>query len=151
MVTSRSITRTTTPTRGIALVEVLVATLILGVALSVLVGLAGRALWAQASGERLETAAMLLDEQLNLVLARGPDSYASRFDTRGRCDEPFEMYTYSLDISGGDGGAPYRVAATVSWEEGGRVRSETVETCMAPRLGDDPDPYRRPDDAVLRY
>ena len=36
----------------------------------------GRALSSQAVGERLSTAATLADEQLHLVLARGPDDYA---------------------------------------------------------------------------
>jgi len=137
--------------RGVALVEVIVATIILGVALSVLIGLTGRAISSQQAGERLSTVAMLLDEQLNLVLARGPDNYAARFDSVGTCDAPFEAYRYELSLSGGQAGEAYVVVATITWSEGGRLRSESLQTMIAPRLGDEPDPDRRPDEPVLRY
>jgi hypothetical protein len=93
---------------------------------------------------------MLLDEQLNLVLARGPDNYASRYETEGVCAEPYEAFRYKLEFSGGDGGDPYRVVATVTWMDGRSPRSESVETMIAPRLGDDPDPDRRPDQPAVR-
>ena len=137
--------------RAIALVEVIVATIILGVALSILIGLSGRAISSQHEGERLATCAMLLDEQLSLVLARGPDNYAARFDTSGACDAPFEAYRYELAIDGGEAGEAYAVTVTISWQEGGRTRSESLQTMLAPRLGEEPDPDRRPDDPVLRY
>ena len=136
--------------RGIILVDAIVGSILLGVALSVVMGLAGRALSAQVQGEELQTASMLLDEQLNLVLARGPDSYSSRFSTDGECDPPFERYHFNLEFSGGNGGDPFHVTATVSWTSGGREHSEVVETMIAPRLGDEPDPDRRPKQNVDR-
>ncbi|MEX2219387.1 MAG: hypothetical protein WD749_11600, partial [Phycisphaerales bacterium] len=136
--------------RGILLVDAIVGTVLLGVALSVILGLGSRAMTAQIDGEELQTAAMLIDEQLNLVLARGPDNYGSRFDLEGPCDPPFEKYTYALSIEGGQGGEAYRVTATVSWTGRGRARSESVETMIAPRLGDEPDPDRRPKESVDR-
>lgn len=137
--------------RGVVLVDAIVGSLLLGVVLVVVIGIAGRALTAQMRGEELRTAAMLLDEQLNLVLMRGPDEYASRFGVQGPCDPPFGGYSYRLDIDGGQSGTPYSVRATVSWVSGGRTRSESVETFMSPRLGDDPDPERRPREAVDRW
>ncbi len=137
--------------RGVVLIDSIVAAVLLGVALAVMIGLGGRALSSQKSGEELQTAAMLIDEQLNLVLARGADDYASRFPIRGQCDKPFEKFEYSLDFSEGQSGDPYRVIATVSWMVGGKQRSESVETLIAPRLGDDPDPLRKPDQAVNRW
>lgn len=136
---------------GVALVEVIVSTIVLGVALAVLIGLTGQAMSSQQAGERLSTVAMLLDEQLNLVLARGPDNYAARFDTAGVCEAPFEQYRYELSLAGGQAGEAFVVTATISWSEGGRLRSESLQTMIAPRLGDEPDPDRRPDDPVLRY
>ena len=137
--------------RGIVLVDVIVGTIMLGIVLVVVIGLTSSALTAQGEGERLQTAAMLLDEQLNLVLMRGPDQYASRFETSGPCEAPFEAYRFALELSGGTGGDAYRVLATVSWTEGRRERSESIETLIAPRLGDDPDPDRRPSRVVERY
>lgn len=137
--------------RGVVLIDSIVAAVLLGVALAVMIGLGGRAISSQKTGEELQTAAMLLDEQLNLVLARGADDYASRFPTRGQCDKPFERFEYSLDFSEGQSGDAYRVVATILWTVGGKQRSESVETLIAPRLGDDPDPVRRPDQAVNRW
>jgi Tfp pilus assembly protein PilV len=136
--------------RGIVLVDVIVATILLGVSLTALIGMTGRALSAQRSGEQIQTAAMLLDEQLNLVLARGPDNYASRFETEGVCEEPYEAFKYNLAFSGGDGGDPYRVVATVTWMDRNKLQSVSAETMIAPRLGDDPDPDRRPDQPAVR-
>ncbi|MBX3375911.1 MAG: hypothetical protein KF678_02770 [Phycisphaeraceae bacterium] len=137
--------------RGVMLVDAIVAAVLLGVALAVLIGLGGRALTSQSQGEQLQTAAMLLDEQLNLVLARGPDNYAARFPTRGPCEAPFENFEYSLDFSGGQSGDAYRVVATVTWRASGRTWTESVETMIAPRLGDEADPERRPGEAVNRW
>ncbi len=139
------------PRRGVILVDAIIGSVLLGIALASIIGLAGRSLAAQKRGEEIRVAAMLLDEQLNLVLMRSPDEYASRFDTEGACDPPFANYSYRLDIQGGQSGNPYVVRATVSWTSGGRVRSESIETYMSPRLGGDPDPERRPAEAVDRW
>jgi hypothetical protein len=136
---------------GVVLVDAIVAAVLLGVALAVMIGLGGRALSAQGTGEKLQTAAMLLDEQLNLVLARGADEYASRFPTQGFCDPPFQNFEYKIEFAGGQSGDPYRVTATVSWLQGGRTWTESIETMIAPRLGEEPDPIRRPDEAVNRW
>jgi Tfp pilus assembly protein PilV len=133
------------------LIDAIVAAVLLGVALAVMIGLGGRALSAQGTGEQLQTAAMLLDEQLNLVLARGADNYGSRFPTQGPCDIPFQNYFFKLEFSEGQSGDAYRVVATVSWMSGGRQMHESIETLIAPRLGDEPDPTRRPDEAVNRW
>lgn len=137
--------------RAIVLVDVLVAAMLLGIALASMISLIGRALKSQRQGEELQTAAMLLDEQLNLVLARGPDDYASRFPVEGKCDAPFEDYRYSIALDGGEGGDPYKVVATVTWVSGATARSESIETYIAPRLGDEPDPERKPADPIIRY
>ena len=136
--------------RGVVLVDVIVGAVLLGVALAVMIGILGRSITAQTQGERLQTAASLIDEQLNLVLMRGPDSYGSRFGLEGPCDAPFEDYHYSLTFSNPSPARPYEVTATISWESGGRVVSESVTTLIAPRLGDDPDPVRQPEQPVER-
>lgn len=136
--------------RGVVLVDIIVAVVLLGVALAALLGMANRSLTAQSQGERLQIAAMLLDEQLNLVLMQGPDDYETRFGVEGPCDPPFSDYKYRLDITGGAGGEAFSVKATVSWFEAGQPRSESVQTLIAPRVGEEPDPDRRPKTAVER-
>lgn len=153
--------------RGIALVDAVVAIVLLGVAISGVVALVGRALAAQREGEQVHTAALLADEQLNLVLARGPDDYARAFPTQGPCERPFDAYSYALEItsaaaaggaaggggaggSAAGGGGAYRVRVTIRWDDAGRSRAVVVETLLAPRTGPDPDPDRRPATAPER-
>ncbi len=137
--------------RGVMLVDVIVGTVIIGVSLAALVGVLGRAISAQSDGEKLQVAASLIDEQLNLVLMRGADNYAGRFPTDGPCDPPFDGFRYQVNISGGSTGTPYEVRATVYWYSGGgREKSASASTLIAPRLGDDPDPIRTPSEAPER-
>jgi len=132
------------------LADAIVATVMLGASLSVIVGLVGRALSVQRQGERFETVAMLLDEQLQMVLARGPDDYLQRFPATGKCDAPFADYEYQLAITNNGSADAYSVKATISWRDSGRLQSESVETRIAPRRGDEPDPDRKPDESVVR-
>lgn len=139
--------------RGFALADVIVGAVILGVALAVVVGLAGQAITAQSKGRDLSVAAMLADEQLNLVLAHGPDDYVKRFKVEGPCDEPFADFSYKLDFSGGTGAEPYSVSATVTWARAWGPQQLTIRTLVASRLGagdTEPDPDRRPDAPVQR-
>lgn len=139
------------PRSGMALVDALVATVLLGLSLAVILSLVSRALTLQRQGEQMEVAAMLIDEQLNLVLARGPDNYQNRFGLAGKCDAPYQDYSYQLEFAGGTGGDAYLVTATVTWRDSGRVRSESVQTRIAARRGDEPDPDRKPADVVERF
>jgi uncharacterized membrane protein len=132
------------------LVDAIVATVLLAASLSVVLSLVSRAMTAQRQGERLEIAAMLLDEQLQMVVARGADNYAQRFGLEGRCDAPFEAYGYKLAIDSGKSGEAFVVRATILWEEGSRQYSETAETLVAPRLGEEPDPERKPQEPIVR-
>jgi type II secretory pathway pseudopilin PulG len=146
--------RPTRCTRGFALIDCIVATVLLGIALSVMIGLASNAISSQTTGEKLATAATLADEQLQLVLARGPDDYAHRFPVQGQCETPFTDYSYKLDLTGSGGvGTPYTVACTISWNAGGSPRTLSIDTLMAPRTGAEdvePDPLRAPQTAITR-
>lgn len=136
--------------RGVALIDAIVGAVVLGISLAAIIGLGGQAARSQSHGEELQVAAMLADEQLNLVLARGPDDYAKRFPVRGQCEAPFERFGFELAISGGTGGAPYRVRTKIAWPSGGDSRSLVIEAFIAPRPGDDPDPIRYPGAPVER-
>jgi hypothetical protein len=43
------------------------------------------------------------------------------------------------------------VTATVTWRDSGRVRSESVQTRIAARRGDEADPDRKPAEVVERF
>lgn len=130
--------------RGFALVDAIVGGILLGLALVSIIGLTGSSLSAQARGEQLATAAALADERLNLVLATGVEGYAGVFPMKGACDPPFEEFTYEMTFVARGDSDPYTVKAEIRWQAGGRAQSLAVETLIAPRVGDDPDPDRKP-------
>lgn len=136
--------------RAFLLADAIVATVLLGLSLAVLLGLIGRVARTQRDGEHLETAAMLLDEQLALVLARGVDGYAQRFPLKGACDRPFQDYAFEIEIGPAGGSDAPTVTATISWMQGSVRKSESVQTKIAPRTGDEPDPDRKPQEKVIR-
>ena len=136
--------------RGFALVDAIVAGVLLGVGLSAIIGLASSALSSQRRGENLQRAAMLADERLSEVVAVGPEAFPSAFDRRGRCEPPFEDFAFEVTLTPGEGAEPYLVGVEITWRTAGRDRSLLVETLVAPRRGDEPDPEREPDDTVER-
>lgn len=136
--------------RAFSLIEAVVATAVLGIALAVVIGLTGDAISAQSQAEKLETAARLADEQLNMVLALGAEGYLADISPSGRCDPPFEDFAYDTAITAGAGGEPYRVRATITWNEGARRNQLTLETLVAPRLGEEADPDRKPTETLSR-
>lgn len=136
--------------RGFALIEALAASVVLGLGLVAVMGLTARAIAAQTRGEQIAQAAMLADERLNLVLACGVERYGSVFPMRGSCEPPFEGFAYEVTIREGDAGDPALVIAEIFWRSGGEQRSIAIETLIAPRLGDEPDPDRQPDETVDR-
>lgn len=137
---------------GVALIDAIIAAVILGVALAVIIGLSGQAISAQGQGERTQIGAMLADEQLNLILARGPDDYAKRFKVNGPCDAPFTNYNYKIDFADSGNGGAYQVKVTISWTSPSlRPEQVQVQTLMAPRTGgDEADPDRIPEIAPER-
>lgn len=142
--------RTTLANRGIVLAEAIAGTVILAIVLVISLGITGRALRAQASGERTQLAAMLIDGKLNEVLMLGPDGYMSENTLDGTFSAPYNSFWYEMSIRGGRSGDAYDVSVTVSWTSRGRTRSETVSTLIAPRLGDDPTPERKPEETLDR-
>lgn len=136
--------------RGFALLDAVVGGVLLGLGLTAVIGLTASAISSQRQGERLQVAAMLADERLELVLALGPDGYASELPTRGKCEEPFEAYRFEVDIAEQGDPAPYLIRCTITWPAVGEDRSLIIETLMAPRRGDEPDPDRQPDETVGR-
>lgn len=136
--------------RGVALLEVIIAAIILGVAVGTMVSLATSAVKVQGEGELLATAAMLADEQLNLVLARGADDYAKRFPLKAECEAPYQRFTYELVITGGSDVQPMNVLCTISWISTTGPRSIAIATAIAARPGTEPDPIRQPETTVER-
>lgn len=136
--------------RGVVLVDVLVGAVLVGLALVAINSAIAHALARQNDGEHLEIAAMLADEQLNLVLLRGPDSYSSRYPVRGMCEAPFERFRYMVEFSGGEAGDAYVVRAVVLWSTSAGERNVAIETRIAPRSDTEEFPDRTPEQTVER-
>lgn len=141
------------PARAFALLDAIVGAILLGVALSVIIGLSAQAVRSQRQGQELATAANLADEQLKLVLSRGPDDYAKRFPVDGRCDAPFQDYRYRLRFTSATTGEPYAITAEISWADARGQQTLAIQTLMATREaaeGAESDPIRRPEQPIDR-
>ena len=117
--------------RGVALVEVILAALLLGIGLSVSLSLASTAIARQGLGERQLVAAWLADEQMNLVLMEGAKQYIQSYETSGRFDSPFEDFSYEVTITHVADLEPYEVEVIILWDDG--RQSFQLESLVAPR------------------
>lgn len=138
---------------GFALIDVVVAGIILGVGMTVLLSTTSRALLAQSDAERRLVATWLADELLSMVIVEGPIIYPQIHDNSGRFEDPFEDYEYDLEIADNGLGVPYSVIATVRWESGRRTRDVRIETLVAVRQGEPEQPRipLEPIDRESRY
>lgn len=127
-----------------ALMDVLVAGMVLSGALVAVLGIASRSLNAQLRGEQIQEAAMVLDSLLNDVLAVGPAEYLKVGELSGVVEPPFDRFTYRITIDDVSPSQPFRVTARVWWNAGGGEQTAEAQTLMARRLGDEPDPDRTP-------
>lgn len=138
------------PRPGMALMDVLVAGLILSGALVAVLGIASRSLNAQARGQQIQEAAMVLDSLLNDVLAIGPADYLKKGEMSGSVDPPFDKYIYRISIEDTAPNEPFRVTARIWWETAAGEQTIEAQTLMARRLGEEPDPDREPTEPVER-
>jgi hypothetical protein len=137
--------------RGFALIDVIIAGMILAIGLTTLFTITSRSLRMQQAGEVQVVVASLLDSLLGTVLTEGPLDYPKLHSTNGRFDEPFAEYTYQVKLDDPGEGAPVHVEATVTHSSG---LAYSCETLIAVKLGEEPDPLREPEeplDRILRY
>ncbi len=126
--------------RGVALLDVIIAALMLGIGLAVTLSTASMSLRSEVTGERRLTASWLADEALALVLATGPRSYLLREPMEGRFQAPFEDYDWTLEIHRPSDWEAWNVRATVGWQDRAGPMSVSIDTLVAPRQGDEDDP-----------
>lgn len=147
--TTRSMTRSGPRRRGIALVEAILGGVLLGIGMAVIMSLASRSMRVQVQGESRMTAGWLADDLLNMVVAHGPDEYRREFELEGEFDGPYEGFNYEVSLDDVGRGAPWRVSALVWW--GSRPNERVlIETLVAPRLNEEEDPVREPEEEVDR-
>jgi hypothetical protein len=134
--------RRTRQRRGFALIDVIVGGVLLAVGLAAILALGARSLNLHQRGEREVIAAALLDDLLGTILADGPKDFPDLHEMRGYCDPPYEDFQFLVEIEDGNSGVPYKVAVTV--QHNGTGDSWTIETLIAAKLGEEPDPERVP-------
>ena len=133
--------------RGFTLVEVIISSLILVISAGELLSLTSQALSTHRRGEEKIVAAALLDELLGRVLTEGAEDFGLMYPGQGSCDAPFSKWSYDVDIENSVGIDPFRVNAAVTSPTG---RSYECATLIAPRLGDEPNPVRAPEEPIDR-
>jgi len=137
--------------RGVALMDVLIAALLLGVGLAVTLSMASQALRAEQTGEWRLTASWLADEALAMVVAMGPAAYQQSEPMEGRFQPPFDQFDWTLELTRPSEWEAWNATATVSWQDRGGVMSVSIDTLIAPRQGDEDDPMNwKPDEPLDR-
>ena len=132
---------------GFTLVEVIISSLILVIAAGALLSLTSQSLGMHRRGEQKIVAASLLDDLLGSVLTEGAQDFTTMYPSRGFCEAPFTDWEYEVEIDNSVGLDPYRVTARVTSPTGRRYECATL---IAPRLGEDPNPVRAPDEPIDR-
>ncbi|MCH2140715.1 MAG: hypothetical protein MK100_06725 [Phycisphaerales bacterium] len=125
---------------GVALLDVTIAALLLGIGLSVTLSTASQALRAEVTGERRLTASWLADETLAWVIAVGPAKYMLSEPMEGYFPEPFEGFSWTLELTRVSDWQAWSARATVTWQDMSGPMSVTLDTRIAPRQGEEDDP-----------
>ncbi len=133
--------------RAFALLEVIIAGVVLAIGLGTVVSLASRSLMEQQRGERGVVAAALLDQLLAEILVEGPVDWPKLHDTSGRFEPPFDGYDYEVMIEEADPGYPADVLAVVHDDSG---RGYRCATRIAVRGGEEPNPDLMPSEPFDR-
>lgn len=135
--------------RGFALMDAIIAGVILSVGMLTVLSMGGQALALTRRGEIDVRAAAALDELLASVLTEGPVAFPDLHPLSGRFDgaSPYGDFTYGIEIEQGGSGVPALVRVTLVHETG---RSYDIETLVAEKRGEEPDPIRTPYEPIDR-
>jgi len=125
--------------RGVALLDVVIAALMLGIGLAVTLSTASQALRAEVTGERRLTASWLADEALAWVVAVGPSKYLLSEPMEGHFPEPFEDFEWALELTRPSEWRAWHARATVIWQDRSGPMTVSIETRIAQRQGEDED------------
>jgi hypothetical protein len=130
-------------TRGFALMDAIIAGILLAIGMIAVLGVSGHALTMQRRGEIDIRAAAALDELMSLVLTEGPVDFEDLHPSSGRfdADSPYADFEYEISIAQGGSGVPAHVSVSLVHDSG---RTYALETRIAEKRGEEPDPVREP-------
>jgi Tfp pilus assembly protein PilV len=132
---------------GFALVDAIIAGVVLAIGLTMIFMLTSRSLDLQRRGEIEVMAAGMMDNILSMVLLEGPADYPDLHPVSGQGEFPYEQFEYRVNIQDPGEGEPYSVSVEVTHLTG---RSYRCETLIAAKLGEEPDPVRYPEEPIDR-
>jgi len=129
--------------------DAVIAGVLLAIGMIAILGIGGQALTLQRRGEIDVRAAGAIDEMLSNVLTEGPVYFAENYPSRGSFDPagPYGDFEYEINILQGGSGVPAHIELTVTHASG---RSYAIETRIAEKRGDEPDPVREPSEPLDR-
>ena len=133
--------------KGFALVDVIIAGVILAIGLTTLFSISMRSLRLQKEGEIQVISANLLDSILGTALTEGPIEYPKLHPTSGRFEPPFADFQFQVLIDDPGEGAAMKVVATVTHDSG---LEYSCATMIAVKTGEEPDPIREPEEEIDR-
>ena len=142
-------TRRATMRRGFALMDAVIAGVLLAIGMIAVLSVGGQAMNLLRRGEIDVLAAHAIDEILASVLTEGPVEYGDIHPLAGHFESgtPYEAFSFVIEIEQGGSGVPALVRATVSHDGG---REYTIETYVAEKRGEEPDPIRTPVEPIDR-
>jgi hypothetical protein len=129
--------------------DAVIAGVLLSIGMVAVLSVGAQALTMQRRGETDVLASAALDEVLSNVLTEGPVSFVEIHPLSGRFERgsPFEEFAFSILIEQGGAGVPAFVRVTIQHDSG---REYAIETLIADRRGDEPEPNRVPDPPIDR-
>ncbi len=135
--------------RGFALMDAIIGGVLLSIGMVAILSVGGQALMLQRRGELDVRAASAMDELLAMVLTEGPVDFEDLHPSSGRFeyDSPYDGFEFSIVISQGGAGIPAHVKLTLKHDTG---RSYSIETRIAEKRGEEPDPVREPPEPIDR-
>ena len=134
---------------GFALMDAVIAGILLAIGMVAVLSVAGQALALARRGEVDVRAAAAIDELLGSVLTEGPRDFPELHPTSGVFEDgsPYEDFEYAIKIDQGGPGVPAEVEVVLTHASG---RSFTVVTRIAEKRGEEPDPVRTPTEPIDR-
>lgn len=135
--------------RGFALMDAVIAGVLLSIGMVAVLSVGAQAITMQQRGEVDIRAASALDEILSTVLAEGPAAFVEIHPLSGRFEStsPYRDFSFSILVEQGGPGVPAFVRATIKHDSG---RTYALETLIADRRGDEPEPNRVPYEPIDR-